>query len=208
MSGEPLGSTKASRRLGLARPSSFLAFCHDKASRCRAARMVSRQHRRPNRACTKSTTRFSVQRGFGSAPATRGLAASCWVARTSAPSAAAMSGQKGGGHRYADTAAPRGRAHGRHAASPSPSAGGGRYRLRRAWRSPVVRCHEGQGNARGCGHAEQSGPGGADPPTSVPNAHDQFVTLVGARPFRKTVMRETAATQPSTPTMDFKLDAV
>jgi hypothetical protein len=119
-----------------------------------------------------------------------------------------MSGQKGGDHRCADTAAPRGRVRRSCAANSSRSAGGGRYGLRRAWRSPLVRCRGGQGNARGCEHAEQSGPGGADPPTSVPNAHDQFVTPVSARPFRKTVMWETAATPPSTPTMGFKLDVV
>ncbi len=199
---------KASRRSELARPSNFLAFFHDRPSRCRAARMVSRQHRRPNRACTKPTSRFSVQRGFGSAPATGGAAASCWAARISAPSAAAMSGQKGGGRRCADTAAPRGRVHCSHAASPSRSAGGGRSVLRRASRRPLVQCRGGQGSARGCERAEQSGPGGANPPTSGPSVHDQFVTPVGARPFRKTVIWETAVTQPSTPTMSFKLDVV
>ena len=199
---------KVARRSGLARPSNFLAFFHDRSSRCRAARMVSRQHKRPNRACTKPTSRFSVQRGFGSAPATGGLAASCWAARTSAPSAAAMSGQKGGGHRCADTAAPRDRVHCSRAASPSRSACGGRCTLRRAWCSPLVRCHGGQGSARGCEHAEQSGPGDADPPTSGPNVHDQLVTPVEARPFRKTVIWETAVIPPSTPTMGSKLDVV
>src|SRR3954447_1591197 len=37
--------------------------------------MVSRQKRRPNLACTKSTRRRNVQRGFTAAPATGGLAA-------------------------------------------------------------------------------------------------------------------------------------
>ena len=199
---------KASRRPGWARPRSFLAFFYDRSSRCRAARMVSRQHRRPNRACTKPTSRFSVQRGFGSAPATGDAAASCWAARTSAPRAAAMSRQKGGGRRCADTAAPRGRVRCNRAAIPSPSAGGARCMLRPAWRRSLVRCRGGQGNARGCGHAGQSGPGGAGPPTSVPSVHDQLATPVSAKPFRKTLIWETALTQPSTPTMGPKLDVV
>src|SRR3954453_4395633 len=69
--------TKASRRSGSARPSSFLAFFHDRSNRRSAARMVSRQHRRPNRSRTNATRRLSVKRGGGSAPATGGLAASC-----------------------------------------------------------------------------------------------------------------------------------
>ena len=199
---------KASRRSELARPSSFRAFFHDRPSRCRAARMVSRQHKRPNRACTKPTSRFSVQRGFGSAPAMGGLAACCWAARTSAPRAAAMSGQKGGGRRCADTTAPRGRVRCSRAASPSQSAGGGRCVLRRAWRRSLVRCRGGQGSVRGCGHAGQSGPGGAGPPTSDPSVHDQLVAPVLARPFRKTVIWAEAITLPSNPTMGFELDVV
>jgi len=72
------------------------AFCHDNLSRCNARRMVSRQQQRPNCACTKPASRRSVQRGFTSAPGTGGLAAWHWPARTCSPSAAAISGQKGG----------------------------------------------------------------------------------------------------------------
>ena len=145
--------------------------------------MVPRQHRRPNRACTKPTRRFSVQRGFGSAPAVGGLAASCWAAQTFAPSTAAMSGQRG--RRCADTAAPRGRVRCSRAASPSPSAGGGRCALQRAWRRPLVRCRAGQESARGCEHAGQSGPGGASLPPSDPSAHNQFVAPVRAKPLKE-----------------------
>src|SRR5215213_9151589 len=88
---------KASRRAGSARPSSFLAFFHDRPSRCRAARTLSRQHERANRARTKPTSRLSVQRGFGSAPPSGGPAASRWAAQTAAPSAAWISGQRGDG---------------------------------------------------------------------------------------------------------------
>jgi hypothetical protein len=67
----------------MALPSSFLAFCHDKSSRCRMVRMVSRQQQRPNRARTNPPRRRNVQRGFGSAP-TMGGQAACWcAARTS-----------------------------------------------------------------------------------------------------------------------------
>lgn len=88
----------ASRRLGVALPSRMLvslpAFVHDRSSRCRAARMNSRQQRRPNRAFAKSTNRFSVHRVVGSTPVTEGAAASCRVARTASPSAASIR-QKG-----------------------------------------------------------------------------------------------------------------
>ena len=62
--------TKDARRSGLALPSNFLAFCHDKFSRCRAIRIVSRQQRRANRVRINPARRRSVQRGFRSAPAT------------------------------------------------------------------------------------------------------------------------------------------
>ena len=198
---------KASRRSELARPSNFLAFFHDRPSRCRAARMVSRQHRRPNRACTKPTSRFSVQRGFGSAPAAGGAAGCCWAARTSAERGCDVRA-KGGRPPVRRYSSASGRVRCSRAASPSRSAGGGRSVQRRPWRRHLVRCHGGQGSARGCERAGLSGPGGADPPTSVPSVHDQLVAPVSARPFRKTIIWETALTQPSTPTMGFKLDVV
>ena len=76
-----------------------------------------------------------------------GAAASCWAAQTSAPRAAAMSGQKGSGNRRADTAAPRGLS--RIALQPA------HYSLRVAIDT-------------GCEHARLSGPGNADPRTPVP----------------------------------------
>src|SRR5215213_3391698 len=87
-----------------------------------------------------STRRRSVQRGFGSAPVTGGLAASWRAARTASPSAASMSGQSGGGHRCADKPVPRaviigGRDHCTHAASPSRSGDGGPYVRPRQWHS-------------------------------------------------------------------------
>ncbi len=168
--------------LGSARPSSSLAFFHDRPSRRSAARIVSRQHSRPNRSRTKPARRLSVQRGFGSAPATGGLAACRCAARTSSPTAAAMSGQRGGGHRCAGRVAPQGRAHCKHAATPSPSGGGGPSVQRRPWRSRLAQCHAGEASARGCGDGQRSGPGRANPPASGPSAHDQHATPVSTKP--------------------------
>src|SRR3982750_4514969 len=89
-------STKACRRCGSARPSSFLAFFHDNPRRCRAARIVSRQQVRPNRSPTQPTRRRSVQRGGGSAPATGGGGGGGWAARIVSPRPASISGQRGG----------------------------------------------------------------------------------------------------------------
>ncbi len=89
----------ACRRSGLARPSSFLAFFHDSLRRCRAARIVSRQHTNPNRSRTQPTRRCNVQRGAGSAPATGGVAAARWAARIVSPSSAVRCGQKRDGVR-------------------------------------------------------------------------------------------------------------
>ena len=84
----------AALRSRLARPSSFLAF-HDRPSRCRAARTVSRQHRRPKRSRTNATRRLSVQRGAGSAPAMGGQAACCRAVRISWPRMVATRAQRG-----------------------------------------------------------------------------------------------------------------
>ena len=157
-----------SRRSGSARPSSFLAFFHDRSSRCRAARMVSRQRRTLKRSRTKLTRRRKVQRGFGFAPATGGAAACCRAVRTASPRAAAMSGQRGGGHRCADKSAPRGRAYCKHAPSPSRCGGGERCVPPRLWRSRLARSHAGQENARGFGDEQRSGPDGANPPVFGP----------------------------------------
>ena len=119
-----------------------------------------------------------------------------------------MSGQKGGGRRCADTTAPRGRVRCSRAASPSQSAGGGRCVLRRAWRRSLVRCRAGQGSARGCAHAGQSGPGGAGSPTSDPSAHGQLVTWVLMISSATNPHLGTAAASLNTRTTGFKLDGV
>jgi hypothetical protein len=175
----------ASRRAGSARPSSFLAFCHDNLSRCKAARMVSRQRRRPNRSHTNPARRRNVQRGFGSAPATGGRAACRCAVRTASPRAAAISGQRGGGHRCADIPAPRGRAHCKHAASPSRSVDGEPCVPPRPWRSHLARSHAEQGNARGCEDERRSRPDGANPPASGPSAHDQRATSLHRASIRE-----------------------
>ena len=164
---------KASRRAGSARPSSFLAFFHDRPSRCRAARMVSRQHGRANRARTKPTSRRSVQRGFGSAPATGGPAASRWAARTAAPSAAWISGQRGDGPPCADTAPPRGRLRCSGAATLLPSAGVGRCARPLRSRNRLARSRATPESARGCERGRHSRPSRAGPPLSGPNVHGQ-----------------------------------
>ena len=45
---------------GMGAAEQLFGLFHDRSSWCRAARMISRQHRRPNRACTNPTSRFSV----------------------------------------------------------------------------------------------------------------------------------------------------
>src|SRR3954453_16104963 len=112
---------------GIGTPNSLRAFFQENPSRCRAERMLSRHSRRSKRSCTNPTRRLSVQRGGGSAPAIGGSAAACWAVRIALPRAAAIRGEKGGGRRCADTAAPRGRVCCRRAPSPSPSADGARY---------------------------------------------------------------------------------
>ncbi len=199
---------KAFRRSRLARPRSFLAFFHDRSSRCRAARMVSRQQRRPNRACTLTTRRLSVQRGAGSAPATGGAAAPRWAARTSSPSVASISGQRGDGHQCGNTAAPRGRVRYSYAPSPLRFAGGAPYVRPPAWRSRLGRCRAEQGSARGCGHAARSGPCGGGLPASGSSAHDQLVTSVLTIPSRGSRHMGMTAVQPSKTTMGLELDVV
>ncbi len=185
---------KASRRAGSARPSSFLAFFHDRPSRCRAARTVSRQHGRANRARTKPTSRLSVQRGYGSAPATGGPAASRWAAQTSAPSAAWISRQRGDGRLCADTASPRGRLRYSGAAIPSRSAGVGRCARPRRSRNLLARSRARPESARGCEHGRPSGPSRAGPPLSGPNVHGQHAT-----PSRTPSRRKTVIWQPQPP---------
>jgi hypothetical protein len=86
---------KACRCSGSARPSSFLAFFHDSARRCRAARMVSRQTLRPKCSRTNATRRLGVKRGVGTAPSTGGAATAPWAARTTSPRLAAVRAQRG-----------------------------------------------------------------------------------------------------------------
>jgi hypothetical protein len=179
---------KASRRAGSARPSSFLAFFHDRPSRCSAARTVSRQHGRANRTRTKPTSRRSVQRGFGSAPATGGPAASRCAAQTAAPSAAWISGQRGDGLPCADTAPPRGRLRCSGAATPSRSAGAGRCARPLRSRNLLARSRARPESARGCAHGRHSGPSRADPPRSDPNVHGQHATPRQTPHRRKTVI--------------------
>jgi hypothetical protein len=81
--------------LALGRPSSFLAFFQDSFRRCSAARMVSRQNRRPKRCSTQCIRRRSVQRGGGARSGGR----ACWASPITPPSAASISRQRGG--RYA-----------------------------------------------------------------------------------------------------------
>src|SRR4051794_20474069 len=140
--------------------------------------MVSRQKRRPNCACTKPTRRRSVQRGFTSAPATGGLAAWRCAARTCSPSAAAISGQRGGGHRCADSSTPRGRGHCRRAASPSRSALAVPCVRQPPWHNCRRQFRAAPGSVRGCGDGRHSGPDGVDPQPSGPSADDQLVTLI------------------------------
>src|SRR5215213_95955 len=67
----------------------------DNLRRCRAARIVSRQHPSPNRSRTPPTRRRNVQRGAGSAPTTGGVAAVRWAVRIASLSSASRRGQKG-----------------------------------------------------------------------------------------------------------------
>src|SRR3954449_6607606 len=87
-------SINACRRSGSARPSSFLAFFQDSVRRCRAVRIVSRQHLSPKRSRTQPTRRRNVQRGAGSAPSMGRVAAVRWAAQTTSPSSALRGGQK------------------------------------------------------------------------------------------------------------------
>ena len=77
-------SRNACRRSGSARPSSFLAFFQDSLRRCRAARIVSRQHANPKRSRGQPTRRRKVQRGAGSAP-TRGGVGGCALSGADRP---------------------------------------------------------------------------------------------------------------------------
>src|SRR4051795_1493020 len=108
----------ACRRSGSARPSNFLAFFQDSLRRCRAARIVSRQHTRPKRSRTQPTRRRNVQRGAGSAPARGGVAAVRWAVRIVSPRLAGGGGEKkGGGRRGGGTRARQDPGRCRHAPS-------------------------------------------------------------------------------------------
>ena len=137
-------SMKARRCSGSARPSSFLAFFHDSARRCRAARMVSRQTLRPKRSRTNATRRLRVKRGGGSAPSTGGAAAAPWAARTTSPRLAAVRAQRGDGRRCGHRPGPRGPVRDRHAASPSRSADGARCAPPPGWPASLSHVVEGE----------------------------------------------------------------
>jgi hypothetical protein len=200
---------RAIRRAGSARPSSLRAFFLDSSSRCRAARMLSRHSRRAKRSRTKLTRRLSVQRGGGSAPATGGAAAACWAVRTASPRAASIRGQKGGGHRCADTSAPRGRARCRHAPSPSLSADDVRF----AWQAPshprLAQSRARREIARASGEAGRAAPNRASPPLSDPSGWHQHITPVRKKPLaRETRHMGTQTSRPSQQTTGPKLDGV
>jgi hypothetical protein len=196
------------RRAGSARPSSLRAFFQDRSSRCRAARMLSRQQRRPKRSCTKVARRLSVQRGGGSAPATGGAAAACWAVRTASPRATSIRGQKGGGHRCADTSAPRGRVRCRHA-SPLPSADGARCGWRSPSRTRPAQSHAERETAHASAGAGHAAPDRASPPLSDPSGSHQHVTPIRTKPLaRESPHMGTAGSQPSQQTTGPKLDGV
>ena len=140
--------------------------------------MLSRHSRRSKRSWTNAPRRLSVQRGGGSAPAMGGSAAVCWAVRTASPRAAAIRGQKGGGRRCADNAAPRGRVRCRCAPSPSPSADGARY----GWRSPsrprLVQSRAARETARASAGDRHAAPNRASPPLSGSSGSHQHVTPV------------------------------
>lgn len=116
---------------------------------------------------------------------------------------------KGGGHRCADTAAPRGRGCCSGAASPSPSAAAAPCVRRLQWHTGLEQSHAGRGTVRGCGHAWHSEPSGANRSRSGPSACDQRVTPVLTRlSFSKTIISGRLPPQPSYTTFDLKLDAV
>ena len=77
---------------------------------------------------------------------------------------------------------PRGRAHCRYAASPSPCAGVGLGVRPLQWHSCLARCHAGPGTVRGCEDEGRSGPVGADRLASGPNVRSQRVTPVLTEP--------------------------
>ena len=166
---------KACRCSGSARPSNFLAFFHDSARRCRAARMVSRQTLRPKRSRTNATRRLRVKRGAGSAPSTGGAAAAPWAARTTSPRLAAVRAQRGDGRRCGHRPGPRGPVRDRHAATPSRSADGARCAPPLGWHSFLEPCRRGRARARGCAHEARSAPAAAGHPVFDPRVHNQPV---------------------------------
>ena len=199
----------AIRRAGSARPSSLRAFFQENPSRCKAAQMLSRLSRQSKRSWTNAPRRLSVQRGAGSAPAIGGSAATCWAVRTASPRAAATRGQKGGGHRCADTAAPRGRGRCRRAPSPSPSADGACCGWRSALRTRLVQSHAAPETARVSADEGHAAPNRASPPLSDPSGSHQHVTPV----LRKLCVGEsphmaTHGSWPSQKTTGPKLDGV
>ena len=188
----------AIRRTGSPRPSSLRAFFQENPSRCNAERMLSRHSRRSKRSWMNAPRRLSVQRGGGSAPAMGGSAAACWAVRIAAPRAAAIRGQKGGGRRCADRAAPRGRVRCRHAPSPSPSADGARY----GWRSPshtrLAQPRAAREIARASAGDRHAVPNRANPPLSAPSGSHQHVTPVLKKSrVRESPHMETHGSRPS-----------
>ena len=197
------------RCAGSARPSSLRAFCQENSSRCRAQRMLARHSRRSKRSWTNAPRRLSVQRGGGSAPAIGGSAAACWAVRTASLRAAAIRGQKGGGRRCADTAAPRGRVRCRYAPSLSPSADDARYGWRSASRTRLAQPRAARETARASADEGHAAPNRANPPLSDPSGSHQHVTPV----LKKSRVREsphmaTHGSRPSQKTTGPKLDGV
>ena len=199
----------APRRAGSARPSSLRAFFQENPSRCRAERRLSRHSTRSKRSCTKATRRLSVQRGGGSAPAMGGSAAACWAVRIASPTAAAIRGQKGGGHRCADTTAPRGRVRCRRAPSPSLSADGACSGWRSPSRSRLAQSRAARETARASAGDRHAAPNRATPPLSDPSGSHQHVTPLLKKPcVGETPHMATQGSPPSQKTTDPKLDGV
>src|SRR3954468_4326427 len=117
---------------------STTACFHDSLRRCRAARIVSRQHLRPKRSRTQPTRRRKVQRGAGSAPSTGGAAALRWAEQTASRSAAAIFAQRGDGRRCGERRERRGHVRSRRAPNPSRSEDGARCARPHAWRTSLV----------------------------------------------------------------------
>src|ERR1044071_1627898 len=130
-----------------------------------------------------------------------GSAATCLAVRIASPRAAAIRGQKGGGRRCADIAAPRGHLCCRRAPSPSPSVDGARYGWRSPSRTRLVQSRGARETARASAGDRHAAPNRASPPLSGSSGSHQHVTPVlrksrigeiphietqGPRPTRKT----------------------